>query len=205
MPVTPGGKISARVVGNRTIRRLLGFDLPERDVRWAGIAPGMRVLEIGPGRGLYTRALLEAVGPTGLVVGVEYFEEAAGILAEEVDRACVVVGDARKLPISNHAGFDAVCCFYSIEEVPERDSVLEELSHLIVEGGILVLFLWRPLCRRDKRSSILDVLESEGLGVEATWADLQNVRVVLRKSRLASRGRGSGKESRQGESRSHGV
>jgi ubiquinone/menaquinone biosynthesis C-methylase UbiE len=182
VPVTPGGKIAARIVGNRTIRRVLGFDLPERDVRWAGLTPGMRVLEIGSGRGLYTGALLGAVGASGFVLAVEYFEEAARILGAEFDGAKVIVGDARRLPIADGQTFDAICCFYSIEEVPDYTVALGELARLVRKGGIMVLFLWRPLCRKGKRSSIVDVLKSAGFEVEARWADIQNVRVVLRKS-----------------------
>lgn len=181
MPVTPSGRLAALVVGNRTVRRLLGFDLPERDVRWAGITKGMRVLEIGAGRGLYTRALEEAVGPDGMVVAIEYSEDAAGLLARDAVSARVIVGDATKLPISKRCQFDAVCCYYSIEEIPETESVLRRAAGVLGEGGKIVLHLWRPLCRRRKRSSILAVLQSEGLDTEATWSDLQNVRLVLRK------------------------
>ncbi len=186
MPFTPGGKIPARIVGNPTIRRLFGFDLPPRDVRWAGIEPGMRVLEIGAGRGLYTRALLQAVGPTGSVVSLEYSEEAARILAKELESARVVVADARLLPIRQDQRFDALCCFYSIEEIPDNLAVAAELARFVIEGGLAILFFWRPLCGRRKRCSILDVLRLEGFTVEAEWSDLQNVRVVLRKSSLTS-------------------
>ncbi len=181
MPVTPGGGLAARVVGNRLVRRYLGFDLPERDVRWAGVTEGMRVLEIGPGSGLYTRALLERVGAEGVVVGVDYSEQAARVLAGRLEGARVVVGDALRLPISAHARFDAICSFYSLEEVPSAAEVAASLSSLLADGGTFVLFLWRPLCGRKKRSSILDALASAGLQVEAVWSDIQNVRVLLRK------------------------
>ncbi|MER3520753.1 MAG: hypothetical protein C4317_00320 [Acidimicrobiia bacterium] len=181
MPLTPAGRLSALIVGNRTIRRVLGFDLPERDVRWAGVRRGMRVLELGAGRGLYTQALEKAVRPDGTVVAIEYSEEAARLLHKDVPAARVVVGDATKLPISERSRFDAICFFYSIEEIPEAEIVLRQASRLVAPGGMIILHLWRPLSPKRKRSSIVGVLRSERFQIEARWSDFQNVRMVLKR------------------------
>lgn len=58
-----------------TLRNTQNFlrerDLVERLVKLAGIAPGDTVLEIGPGRGIITFALRDAVGGAGKVIAVE--------------------------------------------------------------------------------------------------------------------------------------
>src|SRR5690242_16927105 len=48
------------------------FDpLTRRLLQQAGIAPGMRVLDLGSGAGNVARIAAEMVGPTGAVVGIE--------------------------------------------------------------------------------------------------------------------------------------
>lgn len=68
-----------------------------RIVRLAGVTPGDRVLEIGPGIGSLTVALAEAVQPGGEVVALELDRHLLPVLAEVVGDAphvTVVQGDA---------------------------------------------------------------------------------------------------------------
>lgn len=68
-----------------------------RIVRLAGVAPGDRVLEIGPGIGSLTVALAEAVGPDGEVVALELDRHLLPVLAEVIaglPQVQVVHGDA---------------------------------------------------------------------------------------------------------------
>ncbi|MGV8081066.1 MAG: class I SAM-dependent methyltransferase [Syntrophales bacterium] len=44
------------------------------EARWCGVQPGMRVMDAGCGPGFTSSLLLEAVGPGGQVVGVDYME-----------------------------------------------------------------------------------------------------------------------------------
>lgn len=186
MPVTPSSRAAARIVGNRFVRRVLGFDHPKRDIAWAGITWGMKVLEIGPGSGLFTEALLAVVGPRGRVVGVEYSHEAASLLLERFADGSeapldVVVGDARSLPLGPAARFDAVCCFYSLEEVAGSDAVAALLASLVEPRGLFVAFFWRPLARSTKRDAVARAVESVGFRLVGRRADVQNVRLVWRR------------------------
>jgi 16S rRNA (adenine1518-N6/adenine1519-N6)-dimethyltransferase len=68
-----------------------------RIVRLAGVAPGDRVLEIGPGIGSLTVALAEAVAPGGHVLALELDRHLLPVLAEVVSdlpEVRVVQGDA---------------------------------------------------------------------------------------------------------------
>jgi len=191
MPVTPSGRLASRVISNALIRRFLGFDHPPRDVRWSGVGRRMRVLEVGPGAGLFTRSLLEAVGPRGWVVGLEYSSEAAlelyrlgrsrSVGADGIGRLSVVVGDASVPPFSLKMHFDAVCCFYSLEEVAKFECAAAALGDMVLEDGLFVAFFWRPLGHRRKRRKIAEVLAEKGFRKEAEWADMQNVRQVWRR------------------------
>lgn len=46
-----------------------------RQAAWAGIGPGMRVLDVGCGNGVATSALAELVGPEGHVTGLDFSAE----------------------------------------------------------------------------------------------------------------------------------
>ena len=68
-----------------------------RIVRLAGVGPGDRVLEVGPGIGSLTVALAEAVGPAGEVVALELDRHLLPVLGEVVAglaQVRVVQGDA---------------------------------------------------------------------------------------------------------------
>lgn len=184
-PWTPRFSLAARVIGNPTWRRLAGGDLPDRDIRWSGIRPGMDVYELGAGGGLYTLPLARANSGGRLAAG-EYWPAGAALLAKRVRDAqlsnvLVHVGDGNAMPTSGDS-LDAVCCFYSIEEIPGCEAVALQLIEALKPGGLLVLFLWRPLCRRRKRESLLSVVTSHGMREVARWKTMQNVRLVFEKA-----------------------
>ena len=46
-------------------------DIVKKQAQWAGLSPGMRVVDIGCGTGKTTSTLHKIVGPSGEVVGVD--------------------------------------------------------------------------------------------------------------------------------------
>ncbi|TQM76171.1 protein-L-isoaspartate(D-aspartate) O-methyltransferase [Thermopolyspora flexuosa] len=94
----------------------------ERDLRRAGVRPGMRVLEIGTGTG-YTGALLtELVGDDGHVVSVDIdpalVKRAAKLHAERgVANLTLLVGDGH-LGAPDHAPFDAILGWATPTHIP---------------------------------------------------------------------------------------
>jgi ubiquinone/menaquinone biosynthesis C-methylase UbiE len=50
-------------------------DVVKRQAAWAGLRPGMRVLDVGCGTGITTAALAELVGPNGHATGLDFSEE----------------------------------------------------------------------------------------------------------------------------------
>ncbi|MDQ1518066.1 MAG: rRNA (adenine1518-N6/adenine1519-N6)-dimethyltransferase [Actinomycetota bacterium] len=81
-----------------------------RIVRLAGVVPGDRVLEIGPGIGSLTVALAEAVGPAGEVLALELDRHLIPVLAEVVSDlpvVRVVHGDAMTVDYGQLLGVGA--------------------------------------------------------------------------------------------------
>src|SRR5918911_4216621 len=82
------------------------FGTPEQVLDRAGVTPGMRVLEIGPGPGVYTVALARRVaaqGEQGSITCLEIQPEMITMLREhlqedDVQNVEVIQGDGRQIP-----------------------------------------------------------------------------------------------------------
>ena len=106
-------------------------------LRAAGVAPGMRVLDIATGTGLSGGAALAAVGPTGHVT-------AADISPAMVAKACERLGDAPNVVLSVEDGqalpfpdesFDAVLCNLGLMFFPDPVRGLMEFRRVLRPGG----------------------------------------------------------------------
>ncbi|MDE0133030.1 MAG: class I SAM-dependent methyltransferase [bacterium] len=97
-----------------------------------------RVLEIGPGPGLVTAALLEC-GVAGLTT-VEIDPRAAERLRGRFGSSVTVhTGSASDLPLADQS-FDVVVCCTMLHHVPtaaEQDDILAECRRVLAPGGVL--------------------------------------------------------------------
>ena len=98
-----------------------------------------RVLEIGPGPGLVTAALLE-YGVADLTT-VEIDPKAAERLrARFGSRVAVHTGSAAEMPLAD-GSLDVVVCCTMLHHVPtadEQDDILSECRRVLAPGGVLV-------------------------------------------------------------------
>ncbi|MCB0970556.1 MAG: methyltransferase domain-containing protein [Acidimicrobiales bacterium] len=112
----------------------------------AGIEPGQRVLDVACGRGACLYPALEAVGPTGSVLGVDLapgMVEALGaeLAARGVANATTQVGDAEALDLRDGA-FDVVTGGFMIFFLPEPDRALAEFARVLRPGGTVALTIF---------------------------------------------------------------
>lgn len=123
----------------------------ERKARAAGfrlLAPraGERIVEVGPGTGQTLAALVQQVGPQGVVVGVDLsFRMAARATrrlrgAGRAAPAVVVQGDGRRLPIAD-GEVDAVTMSFVLDLIDARDipPVLAECRRVLRPDGRLAI------------------------------------------------------------------
>jgi ubiquinone/menaquinone biosynthesis C-methylase UbiE len=103
----------------------------------AGVAPGMRVLDVATGTGLSAEAALAVVGPTGHV-------SAADISSSMVAKARERLGDAPNVLIAVEDGqalsfpdgsFDAVICNLGLMFFPDPARGLGEFRRVLRPGG----------------------------------------------------------------------
>lgn len=106
----------------------------------AGVAPGMRVLDIGCGAGDVSLAASAIVGPTGSVLGVDRDPEAVARAGRRVAHAGVGNASFRVADLSGdlpEGPFDAVVGRLVLMYSPDPAALLRRLRTLLVPGGIL--------------------------------------------------------------------
>jgi SAM-dependent methyltransferase len=104
--------------------------------------PGDRVLDLGCGPGFYVKELLEAVGPTGSVVGVDRSPDMLAVAARRVEGMSNVElheGAATALPVADES-FDRVLSVQVFEYVEDVLAALREVRRVLRPGGRLVLW-----------------------------------------------------------------
>lgn len=127
--------------------------VPATFARWApelveaaDIRLGERVLDVACGTGAVTRILVDRVGQTGRVVGLDFN---AGMLAAA--RAAVanstiewLEGTAVSMSLPD-AAFDVVVCQQGLQFFPDKRAALQEMRRVLVPRGRLVLSVWRSV------------------------------------------------------------
>jgi ubiquinone/menaquinone biosynthesis C-methylase UbiE len=108
--------------------------------REAGIAPGMRVLDVGSGAGDVAFLVSELVGDTGEVVGIDRAPGALTVARARADadarrNISFLEGDPTRLACER--SFDAVVGRYVLQFQPDPVAMLRQLVSYLHPGGIL--------------------------------------------------------------------
>ncbi|WP_326557491.1 class I SAM-dependent methyltransferase [Micromonospora sp. NBC_01796] len=120
-----------------------GDDLPAyaAAVNEADLPVGGVVVDIGCGTGRALPALRDAVGPYGVVIGLDLTPQMLTAARAHAGRAAadLLLGDARNLPLAD-ASVDAVFAAGLLTHLPDSEAGLRELARITRPGGRLVLF-----------------------------------------------------------------
>jgi ubiquinone/menaquinone biosynthesis C-methylase UbiE len=146
----------------------------DRVLARAGVREGVRVLDVGCGRGLLLIGAARRVGPGDKAVGIDLWRtrDQSGndpevtkrnAVAEGVDeRIELHTGDMTQMPFAD-ASFDAIVSTYAIHNVPTRagrSKALQEIARVLAPGG---------------RVSIVDIGPGRAYGVELAALGLIDV------------------------------
>jgi SAM-dependent methyltransferase len=109
-------------------------------VRFVGIEPGMRVLDVGCGPGALTTQLAHIVGGDR-VVAVDPSEAYADACRRRVPGAAVRVGSAEALPFDD-GGFDVVLAQLVIQALDDAPAAAREMRRVAAPGGVIAACVW---------------------------------------------------------------
>jgi SAM-dependent methyltransferase len=150
------------------------FDpLTRRVFAQAGLAPGMRVLDLGSGSGNVARLAAEIVGPGGSVVGIERDPAAVELARRRTGAANVEyrIGDVQTLD-GVEDGFDAVVGRLILMYQPDAVAAVRQAAARVRPGGLVCLhecdlrYDWaypqQPLWTQ-ARAQVLEALDKAGI------------------------------------------
>lgn len=125
----------------RIVQNVHGPDT-ERLLLRAGLAQGMKVVDIGCGIGIITCWMAEHVGPTGAAYGIDISPDQIVLARREAERRklknvhfSIARAEATGLP---RESFDLVFCRFLLMHIAHPLDALWEMCHLVRPGGLLV-------------------------------------------------------------------
>ncbi len=118
------------------------------------LRPGLRVLDAGCGPGVDLETLRAAVGPEGLVVGLDRDESMLNRASGLASDGAFVAGDLLALPVTD-SHFDRVLADRVLQHVLSPRDALAELRRVCAPGGLAVI------CEPDWGALVVDSVHSD--------------------------------------------
>ncbi len=118
------------------------IELARNHLVWAGIQPGMKVLDLGCGTGIVSALMSELVGDKGCVVGVDGSMERIEYAEKRYLRhknISFYQADLKDLPTLNVGSFDLIWSRFVFEYLKEPKDILSKCKDLLKKNGILCI------------------------------------------------------------------
>ena len=147
-----------RLIDNPIRRKLI--QKPETVAKRMKLEPDMIVIEIGPGKGNYTKALAKSILPGGKVYAIDIQESIIHRLKKKIEKENIIniipkLDDVYNLSFEDES-VDRILMIACLPEIPDPIKVLKELKRILKPNGLISLSEMLPdpdypLRRTEKR------------------------------------------------------
>ncbi len=132
---------ATRIIDNPIRRRFI--QKPDLIATRMKFEPGMQVLEIGPGKGTYTKVVAKQILPDGKVYAIDIQESIIEklkdrIKGENISNVEPKVDDAYNLSFEDKS-IDRIFAVACLPEIPSPVKVLEEFKRVLKNDGLISL------------------------------------------------------------------
>lgn len=110
-------------------------------VDWTGVAPGMRVLDVGSGPGALSAVLADRLGP-GQVVAVDPQPGFVDAVRQRLPGVIAEVAEAEALPFAD-ATFDAALANLVVHFMADAHAGVGEMARVTRPGGTVAATVWQ--------------------------------------------------------------
>lgn len=136
----------------------LFIDWPQHIIRLATIQPGHQVLDVACGTGVLARSIVEKVGPSGTVFGLDVNPGMLAVAARQNDDVIWREGCAENLPF-DAASFEAVVSQFGLMFFEDRRAAIAEMARVLKPGGSLAVAVWDTLENTPGYAAMVDLLQ----------------------------------------------
>jgi len=148
------------------------------------LKPGMKVLDIGCGPGVFTLEAARLVGQDGRVTAIDIQEEMLKLVRKKISGTGLERNiDTRRCEpdsLGVDEKYDFIVAFYVIHEVPDRKNLFVEISRALKKGG--KVFVVEPTFRVSKEGFSDYRRELSDMGFSVT----DTTKILLSRSLLAT-------------------
>jgi ubiquinone/menaquinone biosynthesis C-methylase UbiE len=141
------------------------FFVPALFQQWASrvadaaqISSGQCILDVACGTGVLTREVVDRVGASGSVIGLDLNEGMLAVAKRKAPEIEWRQGYAEALPFDS-SSFDAVVCQFGLMFFENRRAAIEEMVRVVRQGGHLAIAVWDSLENIPGYAALTELLE----------------------------------------------
>lgn len=180
----PIPSILTQVIDNPIRRRFL--QKPEVIADRIHLAPGMLVVEIGPGKGSYTKVVANRVLPDGKVFAVDISEAVIERLKHRIKQEKILniipqIDNAHAFSFADES-FDRVFALSCLPEIPEPVKVLCEIHRILKPDGLVSLGEFAPDPDFPLRRTVKRWAAKAGLELHSEYGNWFNYQLNFKKT-----------------------
>ncbi|HJO04267.1 MAG TPA: methyltransferase domain-containing protein [Acidobacteriota bacterium] len=124
----------------------------------AGIDPSYRVLDVGCGTGVVTRAVAGLLDDSGAVLGIDINDGMLDVARRRSPEIDWRLGSVEALPFDDQS-FDAVVCQFGLMFFEDQPAAIREMVRVLRPGGRLAVAVWDVLDNVPGYASVTELLQ----------------------------------------------